>query len=67
MDKGEHFEVKDKSLAEKGWMNVEWAERQMGALLRVKERFENEHEEDYHYLCGHCVISWTCTRQRVWR
>ena len=42
MDKGENFEVKDLSLAEQGMKNIEWAESQMAALLRIKERFEKE-------------------------
>ncbi len=42
MDKGENYEVKDLSLAEQGKKNIEWAESQMGALLKVKERFEKE-------------------------
>ena len=36
------YRVKDISLAEQGMKNVEWAEKQMGALLRIKERFERE-------------------------
>jgi len=36
------YEVKDIKLAEEGRRNIEWAESQMGALLRVRERFEKE-------------------------
>ncbi len=36
------YEVKDISLAEQGHRNIEWAERQMGALLKVRERFERD-------------------------
>jgi len=36
------YEVKDISLSDQGRRNIEWAERQMGALLKVKERFEKE-------------------------
>ena len=36
------YAVKDISLAEQGAMNIEWAESQMGALLKVKERFARE-------------------------
>lgn len=36
------YEVKDISLAEQGHRNIEWAERQMGALLKIRERFERE-------------------------
>ena len=36
------YEVKDIGLAEQGLKNVEWAEKQMGALLRVRERFARE-------------------------
>ena len=39
MDKGPTFEVKDLSLAEQGRKNIAWAESQMGALLKVKDRF----------------------------
>lgn len=42
MDKGENYEVKDMKLAEQGKKNIEWAEMQMGALMKVKERFEKE-------------------------
>ena len=42
MDKGNNYEVKDLSLAEQGIKNIEWAESQMGALLKVRERFEKE-------------------------
>ena len=36
------YEVKDITLAEQGFKNIEWAETQMGALLKVRERFEKE-------------------------
>ncbi|MBI2529793.1 MAG: adenosylhomocysteinase [Candidatus Diapherotrites archaeon] len=36
------YAVKDISLAEQGAMNIEWAESQMGALLKIKERFAKE-------------------------
>jgi len=39
---GKNYEVLDMSLAEQGRRNIEWAELQMGALLKVKERFEKE-------------------------
>lgn len=42
MDKSENYEVKDIKLADQGLKNLEWAEMQMGALLKVKERFEKE-------------------------
>jgi len=42
MDKGENYEVKDLNLAEQGRKNIEWAEAQMGALLKVRGRFEKE-------------------------
>lgn len=42
MDKGENYEVKDNNLAEQGRKNIEWAESHMGALLKVRERFERE-------------------------
>ncbi len=42
MDKGDNYEVKDISLAEQGKMNLEIAESHMGALLKIKERFEKE-------------------------
>ena len=34
------YEVKDIALAEQGLKNIEWAETQMGALLKIRERFE---------------------------
>src|SRR3989338_4012914 len=42
MDKGKNYEVKDIKLAEQGKKNVEWAESQMGALLKIRERFAKE-------------------------
>lgn len=42
MDKGSSYEVKDLGLAGQGKLNIEWAEMQMGALLKVKARFEKE-------------------------
>lgn len=42
MDKGKNYEVKDLKLAEQGRKNIEWAESQMGALLKVRERFQKE-------------------------
>lgn len=42
MDKGDNYEVKDIRLAEQGKKNIEWAESQMGALIRVRERFQKE-------------------------
>ncbi|MBI1935509.1 adenosylhomocysteinase [Candidatus Woesearchaeota archaeon] len=42
MDKGANYEVKDMKLAEQGRLNIEWAEMQMGALIKVKERFSKE-------------------------
>ncbi len=42
MDKGENYEVKDIKLAEQGRMNIEIAESHMGALMKIKARFEKE-------------------------
>ena len=42
MDKGNNYEVKDISLAKQGKMNLEIAESHMGALLKIKEKFEKE-------------------------
>ncbi len=42
MNSTESYAVKDISLAEQGLKNIEWAEAQMGALMKVKERFEKE-------------------------
>ncbi|WP_291322054.1 adenosylhomocysteinase [Desulfonatronospira sp.] len=42
MDKGKHYEVKDMSLAPQGYKNLELAELNMGALLKVRERFAKE-------------------------
>ena len=35
-------QVKNPALADQGRRNIEWAERQMGALLKVRERFAKE-------------------------
>ena len=42
MDESETYVVKDLSLAEQGSLNIEYATKQMGSLLKVKERFEKE-------------------------
>ncbi len=42
MDKGKNYEVKDIKLAKQGKMNIELAEKRMGALLKIRERFEKE-------------------------
>src|SRR3989338_5241729 len=42
MDKGINYEVKDIRLAEQGRRNLDFAEMHMGALLRIRERFERE-------------------------
>jgi len=42
MDKAQNYEVKDLKLAEQGQKNIELAEMQMGALLKVRERFKKE-------------------------
>ena len=42
MKKGEHFEVRDPSLAEQGRRNMELAELAMGALMEVRARFAKE-------------------------
>jgi len=39
MDK---FDIKDKSLAPKGKMRIEWADKQMPVLKLIRERFEKE-------------------------
>ena len=44
------YEVRDITLADQGRRNIEWAERQMGALLKVRERFEREKP-----LAGHRI------------
>ena len=42
MDETQNYAVKDLSLAEQGLLNIEFAEREMVALLNVKERFARE-------------------------
>ena len=42
MDKGSNYEVKDISLAEEGKKKLEMAEMEMGALLKIRERFRKE-------------------------
>jgi len=39
MEKGEKYEVKDMGLAGQGMLNLEWAETEMGALMKVREEF----------------------------
>jgi len=42
MDETTNYSVKDISLAEQGLRNIEFAESEMGALMKVKERFAKE-------------------------
>lgn len=42
MDETQDYTVKDLSLAGQGLKNIEFAEREMGALMKVKERFAKE-------------------------
>src|SRR3989338_8403887 len=42
MEETGNYAVKDLSLAGQGLLNIEYAESQMGALLKVKARFEKE-------------------------
>ena len=42
METNDNYEVKDMGLAEQGVKNIEWAELQMGSLLKVQERFTAE-------------------------
>jgi adenosylhomocysteinase len=42
MDETKSYCVKDMKLADQGLLNIEWAESQMGALMKVKERFAKE-------------------------
>lgn len=42
MQTGKTYEVKDLSLSTQGALNIEWAEREMGALLEVRKRFVQE-------------------------
>ena len=42
MNEAQTYAVKDLSLAEQGLRNIEFAEREMGALLKVRERFSKE-------------------------
>ena len=34
------YQVKDINLHDQGLRNIEWAEKQMGALMAVKKRFQ---------------------------
>jgi adenosylhomocysteinase len=36
------FDVKDLSLADRGLQRIEWADREMPVLRRIRERFERE-------------------------
>lgn len=42
MDSGKNYEIKNLSLAEQGRMNIELAERRMGALIKIRELFSKE-------------------------
>ncbi|MBI4181953.1 MAG: adenosylhomocysteinase [Candidatus Aenigmarchaeota archaeon] len=42
MDTGPTYEVKDIRLAEQGRLNIELAEQEMGALLKIRARFQKE-------------------------
>lgn len=38
----ENFKVKDVSLVDQGKLKIEWAEKRMPVLMKIKENFENE-------------------------
>ncbi|MBI2144922.1 adenosylhomocysteinase [Candidatus Woesearchaeota archaeon] len=42
MNETQEYSVKDLSLASQGLLNIEFAEREMGALMKVRERFARE-------------------------
>src|SRR3990167_8687348 len=42
METGKTFEVKDSGLAQQGEYNIQLAEANMGALMKIKARFEKE-------------------------
>ncbi len=42
MDKGDTYEVKDMGLAVQGSMKLDMAEMEMGALLKIRERFQKD-------------------------
>jgi len=42
MDTGDNYEVKDINLAEQGLKKIQMAESSMGALLKIRDRFEKE-------------------------
>ena len=42
MDKGKNYQIKDIKLAPQGKKNIAWAEMQMKALLKVRERFKKQ-------------------------
>jgi adenosylhomocysteinase len=42
MEQTNNYEVKDLKLAEQGEKNIEWAEMEMGALLKIQKRFQKE-------------------------
>ncbi len=42
MDTGKNYAVKDLKLASQGKLNIEYAESQMSALMKIKERFSRE-------------------------
>jgi adenosylhomocysteinase len=50
MDKGNHYEVRDLRQADQGRKNMEVAELNMGALMEIKKRFEQEKP-----LSGVCI------------
>ncbi|WP_448594554.1 adenosylhomocysteinase, partial [Thermoflexus hugenholtzii] len=39
---GKPFDIKDLSLADRGLQRIEWADREMPVLRRIRERFERE-------------------------
>jgi len=41
-EKGDKYEVRDKSLAPSGRSTIEWAEAHMPVLMQIRERFEKE-------------------------
>lgn len=62
------YHIKDISLAEQGLRNIEWAEKQMGALMRVRERFAREQPlDDYRIGMALHITKETAALVRTFR
>ncbi|MHA2173227.1 MAG: adenosylhomocysteinase [Candidatus Hodarchaeales archaeon] len=57
MDEGANYKVKDLSLAEKGRLDIEWAESHMPVLMKLRKQFRETKPLKGERICGSLHVS----------